>query len=374
MLLLFTGVHLLISKNNSLFAEFVSAMLALMSEAPAVFGSDTDWNVRRASRRSATLLLYGVLLIGLSLVLYLCGVLLAVPRFLLGNPPGLLAFNEWLVWYSGVPMTAGIGMAAIDLFLLLDRKRPSRADVRLDGLGSRRMVVALTAYDDEASIGDAVRDFCAHPLVDEVIVVSNNSRDNTLRAAAEAGAVAVNEPLQGYGRCVYRCLDLALQRDIDLVVLCEGDRTFRAHDLDKFLAYAPHADIVNGTRTVERLRARHTQLSTFMYYGNLFVGKLLEAKHVGRSTITDVGTTYKLCRRDALARLLPRLDPAVNLEFNAHFLDVALAEGCDVVECPVTFHPRVGVSKGGNVNNGRALRVGLRMVFGITWNWRLLAG
>ena len=61
-----------------------------------------------------------------------------------------------------------------------------------------------------------------------------------------------------------------------------------------------------------------------MYYGNLFMGKLLEAKHLGRSTITDVGTTYKLCRRDALIRLMPQLNPAMNLEFNAHFLDVAL--------------------------------------------------
>jgi hypothetical protein len=116
-------------------------------------------------------------------------------------------------------------------------------------------------------------------------------------------------------------------------------------------------------------RARLTQPSTFVYYGNLFVGKLLEAKHLGRSTITDVGTTYKLCRRDSLLRLMPHLDPAVNLEFNAHFLDVALEQGCDIVECPVTFHPRVGVSKGGNVNNGRALKVGARMIAGIVWGW-----
>jgi hypothetical protein len=107
-----------------------------------------------------------------------------------------------------------------------------------------------------------------------------------------------------------------------------------------------------------------------MYYGNLFVGKLLEAKHLGRSTITDVGTTYKLCRREALIRLMPRLEPAVNLEFNAHFLDVALDQGYDIVECPITFHQRVGDSKGGNVNNRRALRVGLRMLFGIVLGWK----
>jgi hypothetical protein len=69
---------------------------------------------------------------------------------------------------------------------------------------------------------------------------------------------------------------------------------------------------------------------------------------------------------------MPHLDPGVNLEFNAHFLDVALAQGCEVVEVPITFHPRVGMSKGGNVNNLRALRVGLRIMLGIVWGWKPL--
>ena len=163
-------------------------------------------------------------------------------------------------------------------------------EVRQDPVETSQVTVALTAYDDEASIAAAVQDFLRSPLVRSVIVVSNNSSDTTLERAAAAGAIVVNEPAQGYGRCVYRCLTEALALDAtELIVLCEGDRTFRAFDLDKFLAYAPHADIVNGTRTVERLRQHTTQLSTFMYYGNLFVGKLLEAKHLGKCTITDVG-------------------------------------------------------------------------------------
>lgn len=336
---------------------------------------DPAWTAKawQSIERRAPLLMYGMLICCFGLSTYLFGVLLAVPRHLLGGGERFLAFNEWVVWYSGMPLMLGLVLCLVDLFVFLGGKRSSRQIVRYDPIANPRLIVALTAYDDEASIADAVRDFRAHPLVDEVIVVSNNSRDRTLERAAEAGAIAVNEPQQGYGHCVYRCFQEAMARGSDLIVLCEGDRTFRAYDLAKLLAYAPHADIVNGTRTVEGLRARVTQLSTFMYYGNLFVGKLLEAKHLGRSTITDVGTTYKLCRRDALARLMPQLRPAVNLEFNAHFLDIALGEGCEVVECPITFHPRVGVSKGGNVNNGRALKVGLRMLFGIVCGWRPLA-
>ncbi len=316
--------------------------------------------------------MYGMLLVCFGFAMYVVGVLMGVPRALVGGTGRSLAINEAIVWYSGIPVVLGLGLALIDLFVLLGRKRSTQTDVRNDALQGRRIVVALTAYDDEASIAEAVRDFRSHPLVDEVIVVSNNSRDATLERAREAGATAVNEPRQGYGRCVYRCFEEMIARGNALLVLCEGDQTFRAYDIDKLLAYAPHADIVNGTRTVERLRARATQLSTFMYYGNLFVGKLLEAKHLGRSTITDVGTTYKLCHRDALCELLPHLDPSVNLEFNAHFLDMALSRGFDVVECPITFHPRVGVSKGGNVNNGRALKVGLRMVIGIIGSWKVL--
>jgi hypothetical protein len=146
--------------------------------------------------------------------------------------------------------------------------------------------------------------------------------------------------------------------------------TFRANDIDKFLAYIPHADIVNGTRIVEQLRARRTQLTTLMYYGNFAVGKLLEVKYSGQGTFSDVGTTYKLCRNSALTTLLPDVNPMINLEFNAHFLDRALRQKLRIVECPITFHNRVGISKGGNTNNLRALKVGTRMIQGIVLGWR----
>jgi len=202
--------------------------------------------------------------------------------------------------------------------------------------------------------------------------VENNSRDNTFEAARQAGAKVVTESRPGYGNCVYRCFQEALAAgDTELIVICEGDMTFRAGDLEKLLAYIDHADIVNGTRIVEQLREYETQLSTFMLYGNFFVAKLLEVKHLGRGTMTDVGATYKVVRRRSAERPLPVLNRSVNLEFNAHFLDTAFATGERVVECPITFHPRVGVSKGGNVNNLRALRVGLRMIAGLCFGWRV---
>ena len=346
--------------------EASAAIAAELSEA----GGPTR---QAGSSGHVPLLMYGALLFCAGLAMYLLGVLLVLPRYLLGLNAVLEPVAAWMVWYSGVPIVAGIALALGDVLLFLGRKKPD-VPVRYQPLGNRQVTVALTAYDDEDSIAEAVRDFVDHPLVRRVIVVSNNSRDRTFERATAAGAITFNEEAPGYGRCVFRCLtEAARYDDVDIVVLCEGDRTFRAYDIDKLLAYAPHGDFVNGTRTVEPLRQYVTQLSTFMYYGNIFVGKLLEAKHLGRGTITDVGTTYKLCRRDVLIDLLPALDPAVNLEFNAHFLDTVLTRGHVLVECPITFHERVGLSKGGNVNNLRGLVVGLRMIRGLLFGWKRLA-
>ena len=312
------------------------------------------------------------MLIGLSL--YFGAILLSIFRLMILQRHLFVGLIARMLWISGFPSTIGIILISVDLALLLPLKRRRHHQYATKVAEASLISVALTAYNDELSISSAVRDFLSHPRVKRVIVVSNNSKDRTMELAIEAGATAVNEDRQGYGHCVWRCLEEAAQwQDTDFVALCEGDMTFCAADLDKFLAYMPHAEIVNGTRIVEQLRDRNTQLSTFMYYGNFFAGKLLEVKHLGKGTFTDVGTTYKMMPRQVVTALLPILNPAINLEFNAHFLDVALEHGFSIVECPVTFHPRIGASKGGNINNFRALKVGSRMIWGLTFGWNHLA-
>ena len=118
------------------------------------------------------------------------------------------------------------------------------------------LTVVLTAYNDESSIDLAVEDFLSHPKVKRVIVVDNNSDDKTFDVSFNAGAQVVREFAQGYGNCVWRALSEGCKYDdTELILLCEGDRTFRAYDIEKFLAYLPHAEIVNGTRICEQLRA-----------------------------------------------------------------------------------------------------------------------
>ena len=320
-------------------------------------------------RRRLPLLLYGILLVLVALAIHVVGTIALVVTAMSGSGLASLQFPARLLLVSGGLLLLAAGLAAFDLLALLPSKR-QRPDVMMDPPANRHLTVALTALNDESSVGPAVDDFLAHPLVRRVIVVDNGSTDRTADVARARGAIVVQESQRGYGRCVYRALQEGVSyTDTELTLLCEADMTFRASDIDKFMSYIPHADIVNGTRIVEQLRAQRTQLTSFMYYGNFFVGKLLEAKHLGKGTFTDVGTTYKLCRNSTLRALLPLLNPAINLEFNAHFLDTVLSGPLHIVECPITFHNRVGHSKGGNVSNRRAFGVGMRMIRGIVVGW-----
>ena len=198
------------------------------------------------------------------------------------------------------------------------------------------VTVVLTAYNDEPSIANAVRDFRRAPA-DEAGDRRRQQQRRRHRGGGGRGRGHRGDASSDPGTDTASTERSPRARSYDdtaLVALCEGDMTFRAADLEKLLAYIPHGDVVNGTRIVEQLREKVTQLTTFMFWGNFVGGKLLEFKHLGRGTVTDLGTTYKLCRSSFLREHLADYDPRVNLEFNAHFLDTTMKNGFKLVEAP----------------------------------------
>ena len=61
----------------------------------------------------------------------------------------------------------------------------------------QRIKVIIPAYNEQDSIGLVVGDIPR--IVDEVIVVNNNSSDDTVKVARAAGATVLSEKRSGYG-------------------------------------------------------------------------------------------------------------------------------------------------------------------------------
>ena len=233
-----------------------------------------------------------------------------------------------------------------------------------------RAVVAITAYNDAVATAKAVRDFQRQSAVVKVLVIDNNSTDNTARLAAIAGAQVINEPRQGYGYACIRGLAEGLKvPDTDVIILTEGDGTFFADDVGKFLAYLDHSDLVVGNRVVRGLVDSDSQMDYFFTWGNMAVAMLLrlrfwDGRHLGPAGLMDVGCTYRAIRRPALERILPDLVVGGD-HFSPHMLLVAIARGLSVVEIPIRFRRRIGQSKGASQSLWKGLQVGLVMIWHI---------
>lgn len=222
--------------------------------------------------------------------------------------------------------------------------------------GGVKISVVMPAYNEADGIAKVVSEFLAIPEVDEVVVADNNSQDETAALARAAGAQVVRESRQGYGFACRRALESATG---DYVVIAESDGTFRPRDLYKFLAYAGEFDAVFGTRTSKTCIWAGSNMGPFLRYGNWAVAKLLEYVHNG-PCLTDVGCTYKLLSRQALAHLTPLFTTGQS-HFSPELMVLAIRSRLTCVEIPVHYQPRIGTSK---ITGSfwKAFRLGLRMI------------
>ena len=270
----------------------------------------------------------------------------------------------------GAAMLAMIGFVAAWMFSR-HRLRGS-GNLEFRPLESKKVTVALVAYNEEPVIGSCVREFARNESVERVIVVDNNSSDGTAREALGAGAQVVAERQQGYGFACLRGLREALKTDADIIVLCEGDNTQSGRDVDKFLAYIDASDMVIGTRTVKPIIEKGTQMSQFYMWGNYLVALLIQFKYfdpveITGVRLTDAGCTYRAIRRSALERIIGDLLPKKH-HFAPHMILTAISHDLSVIEIPVVFRKRYGESKGAGGKKALGFVVGLKMI------WEIVTG
>lgn len=272
---------------------------------------------------------------------------------------------DFLLW-----AVLGAGVLAL-VTIWRDRRRQAEPPLVLRSPMPSDPVVAvvLTAYNDALSIGDAVRDFACQPHVCHVLVVDNNSRDETALVAARAGARVVAEKQQGYGHACMRGLREALRLEPDVVVLAEGDGTFAGKDVTKLLAYLEDVDMVVGNRVTPGLVDRNAQMDNFFVWGNMIGGKLVQlkfwdARFLGRTRLSDLGCTMRALRAEAMAAIIDDLEVG-GYHFSPHMIMAAIRRNLLVVEVPVTFRPRVGLSKGASQSLRKGVTIGLSMLWHI---------
>ncbi|MFC2000455.1 glycosyltransferase family 2 protein [Chloroflexota bacterium] len=100
-------------------------------------------------------------------------------------------------------------------------------------------------------VTDVVKRASKH--VDQVIVIDDGSEDNTALLARRAGALVVNHNVNlGYGGAIKSCIEEARSRNVDVLVILDGDRQHDPEEIPQVLApiLEGRADLAVGSRFI----------------------------------------------------------------------------------------------------------------------------
>ncbi|WP_296377984.1 glycosyltransferase family 2 protein [Winogradskyella sp.] len=199
--------------------------------------------------------------------------------------------------------------------------------------------VIIPAYNEAESIPHVIKDIPNY--VNEVIVVSNNSTDDTEINAKKAGATVLVENRKGYGFACLRGMDYVSQQTIrpDIIVFLDGDYSDYPEELTKIVKpiIGEDIDFVIGARD-KNLRETGSMTGP-QIFGNWLATTLM--KIMFRSTFTDLGP-FRAIKYDKLL--------ALEMEDKTYGWTVemqlkVLKKKYSYREIPVNYRNRIGVSK-----------------------------
>lgn len=117
-----------------------------------------------------------------------------------------------------------------------------------------KILILIPAYNEEARIGAVVKSVREMYPEFDVVVVNDGSRDDTVVAAADAGAEVVSHPFNmGYGVAIQTGYKYALHQGYDFLVQMDGDGQHDPAFISQLLApvTAGETDFVLGSRFLD---------------------------------------------------------------------------------------------------------------------------
>ncbi|WP_040247411.1 glycosyltransferase family 2 protein [Psychroserpens mesophilus] len=199
--------------------------------------------------------------------------------------------------------------------------------------------VIIPAYNEADSIALVIKDI--PDLVNEIIVVSNNSNDDTEINAKNAGATVLTESNKGYGYACLKGMDYISNQTEkpDIIVFLDGDYSDYPEELTKIIAPILYDDIdfVIGAR-VKDLR-ENGSMTIPQIFGNWLATSLMTLFF--RAKFTDLGP-FRAIKYNALLNLqMEDKTYGWTVEMQLKVLKQKLS----YIEIPVNYRNRIGVSK-----------------------------
>tara|TARA_B100000508_G_C11465858_1_gene282478 strand:+ start:23352 stop:24065 length:714 start_codon:yes stop_codon:yes gene_type:complete len=217
--------------------------------------------------------------------------------------------------------------------------------------------VVIPAFNEERSIHKVIKEI---PFIEKknIVVVSNNSTDNTEQVAKDAGATVLSEPRQGYGWACLKGIDHAKQKGATIIVFMDGDYSDYPEQMKDVLKpiLEQDMDMVIGSRALGK---RQKGSMTFpQVFGNWLSTNLLKIFY--RAHFTDLGP-FRAIKTSALEKL-HMSDKTYGWTIEMQIK--AAKNRLKFCEVPVDYKPRIGTSKVSGTVKGAVL-AGIKIIFAV---------
>lgn len=207
---------------------------------------------------------------------------------------------------------------------------------------SRQSTVAIIipALNEEDAIGKVIRDI-PRDIVNEIIVVDNNSTDNTAQVARKAGVTVLYEQQRGYGAACQKGIEYLKMKPLppDIVVFLDADYSDFPEEIIELIQPIINnvADFVIGSRLLGN-REKGALLPQ-QIFGNWLATRLLHILY--HVHYTDLGP-FRAIRFTKLM-VLKMEDKTYGWTVEMQLK--AAQHKLRYTEIPVRYRKRIGVSK-----------------------------
>lgn len=232
-------------------------------------------------------------------------------------------------------------------------------NIHSGNIHSGNIKVIIPAFNEQNSIAKVIHDI-PKAWVSEIIVVNNNSTDQTSLTAEAAGATVLHEKRQGYGYACLYGIDYVKKQSVkpDIIVFLDADYSDHPEELPAVVApiIAGKADLVIGSRALgNKERGAMTPQQVFGNWLATCMMRWLYGIH-----FTDLGP-FRAIRYASLIQLdMQDCTYGWTVEMQLK----AAKQGLRCTEVPVNYRRRIGVSKVSGTVKG-TLMAGYKIIWTI---------
>lgn len=197
-----------------------------------------------------------------------------------------------------------------------------------------KIAVLIPCYNEESTVESVVKEFKRELPYANIYVYNNNSEDNTVALARNAGAIVREERRQGKGNVIRTMFK---EVDADIYVLVDGDNTYPAEMVHKLIEPIRNkeADMTTGDR-ISNGRYKEENKRLFHIAGNKIVRKTIN--RLFKSDLRDIMTGYRVFNRkfvDNVPIMSKKFE--VETEMTIHALDKQFT----IKEIPIEYRDRI---------------------------------